>query len=707
VKRLLLAALVLATCSAAPAGEGDAWWNPGWSVRRTFECTGTRSDLAGEEVGVAEFLTGGLAAADGRDVRVLPAGSSKPLPVRVLSAGPGDFLRVCFPLVKEVTGYHVYYGNPAAKAGESFEPKRGLLMEVRPYRGGQPDNLKGMQEIIKKAGPLQGSDFVDRVFFGHNPFGPRDNYVAVYTGWLKCPADGDYVFATSSDDASFLLLDGKLVIGWPGWHGAVADIRHKGKVALDAGLHKLEYLHVNGEGDGTAVAAWQPPGEEKVAVIPAEAFAKVSRGRQTAYALKDQPAPPDFATGSLGEAYLDTDVYLVRAGFAARLGAEEPPAGAKLTWDFGDGQAGKGAAVSHVYVLPGMYKVTLQAEVAGRKLECANTVRVDRDMARAVAGKSERLTDYAAMVAGYDLARLSPTGLKALAALYKETEQGEEQLAVARAVLARPPGQFADQDYWDQLLLAVHALRELKRGDEGRAEAFRWLDAAEKHFQDAKRNNFRAQVIRERGDIYYFYANDLEKAYNEYDKVVSRFRGLEDNIVRVTKIRLGDIHRERGNYEEAEKRYREAEALKLFRQKPQAEDPRRGALAHVAESYLKTREFAECERAIGIWEWEYPLEKLTGYSTLLTCQLAFLQKKPEEVVKQAETLLGVSPKSNFAGELLLLEAQAQRALGKPDKATECLKRIIEKYPECEQVGKARELLDKGEPKGPPKPPGGK
>ena len=701
MRALLLAAALVAAAVPATAGE-DSWWNPAWAARRTFECTGTRSELAGDEVGVVEFLTGGLAAADGRDVRVLAAGSSKPLPVKVLAAGPSDCLRVCFPLVKEVTGYSVYYGNPAAREGESFEPRRGLLMEVRPYRGGQPDGLKGMQEIVRKAGPLQGSDFVDRVFFGHNPFGPRDNFVAVYTGWLKCPDEGEYVFATSSAAASFLLIDGKLVVGWPGWHGAVPDIRHKGKVALTAGVHKLEYLHVNGEGDGTAVAAWQPPGQEKVAVIPAEAFTRVSRGRQADYALKDQPAPLDFAFASVGEAYLDTDTYLVRVGFGARIGSGEAPAGAKLVWEFGDGQAGKGAMVDHVYALPGLYKVTLKAETAsgagGRRSECSHTVRIDRDMGRAVAGKSDRLADYAALVAGYDLARLSPAGLRALAAVHKEAERGSDQLAVARAVLARPAGEFPDQDYFDQLLLAVHALREAGRGEEARAEALRLLDAAEKRFQDDKRDNLRAQVIRERGDLYYYYANDLERAYNEYDKVVSRFRGLEDNIVRVTKIRLGDIHRERGNYEEAEKRYREAEALKLFRQKPQAEDPRRGALAHVAESYLKTREFAECERAIGIWEWEYPLEKLTGYSTLVGCQLAFLQKKHEEVVKQAETLLRVNPRTDFAGELLLIEAQSQRAMGKPDLAVACLKRIVEKYPECEQVAKARELLE------PPKPP---
>ena len=705
MRALLPSLLAIFAAGAATAAEpaAQSWWDERWAARRSFECTGTRSELPGDEVGVVEFFTAGQAAADGRDLRVLPGGSSKPLPVKVLAAGPGDFLRVAFPLVKEVTGYRVYYGNPAARAGESFEPRRGLLLEVRPYRGGSPDDLRGMQEIIRKAGPMAGSDFVDRIFFGYNPFGAQSSYVSVYTGWLKCPADGEYVFATSSDDASFLLLDGKLVVQWPGWHGAVPDIRHKQKTALAAGLHKLEYLHVNGDGDGMAVAAWQPPGQDRVAVIPAEAFARVSRGRQTAYELRGQPVPVDFAVRPAGEAYLDSETYLVRAAFTALVGPDGGMGADRCAWEFGDGQTGAGGSVEHVYALPGVYQVKLTARVAGVNLECANAVRIERDFDRAIAGRSEAPAEYLAALAKYDLGKLSPAGLAALARFYREVERPEGELAVARAILARPAGEFPDAQYFDQLLLAVRALREDRQGAAGRAEALRLLDAAEERFKGAKRDNFRAQVIRERGDIYYFYANDLEKAYNEYDKVVSRFRGLEDNIVRVTKIRLGDIHRERGERAEAERRYREAEALKLNRQKPQVEDARRGALAHVAESYLRTRELEDCERALNIWEWEYPLEKLLGYSTLVRCQLELLRKKPEEVIKQAEVLLKVNPRTDFAGQILLVESQAQRAAGRPDKATEALKRIIEKYPECEEVAKARELLEKAE-KAIPKPP---
>jgi tetratricopeptide (TPR) repeat protein len=313
-------------------------------------------------------------------------------------------------------------------------------------------------------------------------------------------------------------------------------------------------------------------------------------------------------------------------------------------------------------------------------------------------------------VAGYDLAKLNPAALSALARFYREAERKDLELAAARAILARPAGDFSDDDYFDRLVLAVHELRGAERGAAGRAEALELLKNAEERFKDPRKQGLRAKVIRERGDLYYFFAGDLDAAYNEYDKVVSRFRGLDDNIVRITKIRLGDIHRERGERAEAERRYREAEELKLSRIKPQAEEARRGALAHVAETYLRQRNLEECESALNIWEWEYPLEKLSGYSTLVRARLELARKKPAEVIKQVETLLKVNPESAYAGELLMAEYQAQRQAGATKDAEACLRRIVEKYPESAQAAEAKKLLEKAAPApgpGTPKPPAGK
>jgi tetratricopeptide (TPR) repeat protein len=686
------AALLLAAAGAARAGEG--WWNRNWKARRVFQVTGTRSDLPGDEVGVVEFRTAGLAAADGRDVRVLARGR-KILPVRVLASGPDDFLRVCFPLVKEVTGYHVYYGNPQAKAGETFTPRRGVLLASRGYRGGDVGSWKGMLGVIKRAGPSYGRKFVDRIYLGYNPVGPQTNYVNKYTAWLVVPADGEYVFATSSDDASFVFVDGKMVCQWPGWHGAIPQVRPQfsGKATLKKGLVKLDYWHVNGALTGVAVAAWQPPGAKKAVTIPASAFAPVRRGRQQSYELADGRPAADVSYRSAGEAYLDEKTWLVRAAFSVRTGAGGGKPRGKVSWDFGDGQGGSGADVEHVYLKPGTYAVKVTAEGAGQRMECVNRIAVDRDLRRATAGRAEKPEAYSAALAGADLARLSPGDLATLARFYETLGATADRLRVARTLLTRGKD-FSDRDYFDQLILAVHELREEKHGEDGRAEALAMLAAAEERFRgEGRRQSYRARVIRERGDLYYFYAGDLDRAYNEYDKVVTRFRGLEDNIVRITKIRLGDIHRERGAYDEAARRYREAEKLKLTAQSGARDDARKGALPQIAENYLRRGKLDQCEEALNVWEWEYPMEKLRGYSTLVRSQLELRRRRFDEAVKQIDVTLKVNPRTNFAGELLMVQAMAHRALRRPDLALACYRRIIKEYPESEQVAKAREKLE--------------
>lgn len=695
MNRILFAAALVPLAWAARSAAAEGWWNRNWRARRTYRITGTRSSLPGDEVGVVEFRTGGISRPDGNDVRVLARGR-KLRAVKILATGPGTLLRVCFPLVKEVNDYHVYYGNPQARATESFEPRRGVLLASRGYRGGNYGSWRGMQGVIRKAGPSYGRRFVDRIFLGYNPLGPQEGYVNRYVAWLMVPADGEYLFATSSDDASFMFVDGRMVCQWPGRHGAVPQVRPQfsGKTRLKKGLVRLEYWHLNYNLTGVAVAAWKPPGAKRVVSIPAAAFAPVRRGRQQSYSLRGGEVPVEVGVSSVGEAFLDEKDYLVRVKLDARFGPGGKARPLNCSWDLGDGQAARGASVEHVYLRPGLYTLKITATVGGSKVRWTERVRVDRDMLRAIAERPEKLKDYAAALAARDLSRTGAGELLLLARYYGKLEDLGGQMRAARALLARGEG-VTDRDYFDQLMIAVTELRRKKHGEKGRAEAVRLLNAAEERYRkNPRQQSYRARVIRERGDVYYFYAGDLDRAYNEYDKVVTRFRGLEDNIVRVTKIRIGDILRERGKYQEAARRYREAEKLKLTDQSGAGGDARRGALPHMAEDFLRRRRHAECEKMLDIWEWEYPMEKLRGYSSLLRTELELARRKYEEVIKLVEVMIRVNPRTNFAGELLLNQARAYQGSRRSDKALESLKLIVEKYPESKVAAEAGKLAER-------------
>jgi hypothetical protein len=99
-----------------------------------------------------------------------------------------------------------------------------------------------------------------------NPTGPNYGYLSYYQGPLFVPVTGTYRLASNSDDGSFIRLDGRVVVSWPGQHDMeqqngpnVNHWLHDGTVQLKRGVHWFEYGHQNCGGARLARAGWQPP----------------------------------------------------------------------------------------------------------------------------------------------------------------------------------------------------------------------------------------------------------------------------------------------------------------------------------------------------------------------------------------------------------------------------------------------------------------
>jgi hypothetical protein len=90
-----------------------------------------------------------------------------------------------------------------------------------------------------------------------------DGFGLVFNGDFHCPVDGEYVFATSSDDGSQLFIDGKKVVDNDGLHG---EVNREGKVLLKAGKRRLEVRFFEKTGDESLKVSWKmPSGAEQVA----------------------------------------------------------------------------------------------------------------------------------------------------------------------------------------------------------------------------------------------------------------------------------------------------------------------------------------------------------------------------------------------------------------------------------------------------------
>ncbi|MCX7935078.1 MAG: PA14 domain-containing protein, partial [Planctomycetota bacterium] len=347
-------------------------------------------------IGVVEFYHGGLGQEDGADAVIL--GRQGRVPHRVLQAGPGDLWRIAFAY-DDPQAMSVAFGLPPgakppplpAAFPPAWQPTAGLLLTTYAL----PDNSSAnswqeMERLLQSARqqPALGCDFVDQVYHGYHLFGEANAFVSCYEGWLGIPEDGIYTFATSSDDASFLFIDGQNIVSWPGQHPAVADSRYQGRAALRKGVRRFAYYHVNFGGDTIACAAWQGPGWNQIIPIAKESFAPVARF-QAAPAGKG--SPPILRVQRLGEAWCE-GILLLRYGYEIS-GA---PSAARR-WDFGDGCSAEAEKGEHIYLTAGLRLVK-----AGEAI--ANRVLVTPDPRRAIARQYDDASAYLQEIARYPFA---------------------------------------------------------------------------------------------------------------------------------------------------------------------------------------------------------------------------------------------------------------------------------------------------------------
>lgn len=689
MRRLLIVALLLVLPGRALAAGRMVWWNTKWEYRRTVQAYATPSGFPGDDVAWVSFTGGGQVKPDGSDVRVV---ADKDLvPSKVLFVGRGDQVTVAFKVIPNVAYYEIYFGNESADPPkEDWQIRRGCLLETREYNGGDPKDWGGMQDILKRANRVMGRAFVEKVFLGHNPFGPSVNNVNIYTGALVCPKAGNYTFYTTSDDASFLLVDGKMVVQWPGWHGAVRDARHKGQVDLTQGLHKLEYYHVQAGGSQYAVAAWQVPGSGTITVIPNTSFAPVQRAQLGYYQTRSQRGGmADFWAENAGEALLEeSDNYLIRMKFDNRTSAGVRASG-RCEWDFGDGNTLRAISPEHIYFSRGTYTVRLWA---GKKTNVFEAkVVVDRDWWRGVLDQNiDKVEDYLPMVAKYEWGQMPGDDLRNAVIFFERLGKKDRVLELCN-ILLDVTRELSD----DRRLEIAGKVADLyrERGESG--EAARTLQlAADRAAKDA----VKAELLVRAGDIQYEDLRDAEAAMRSFDAAVRDHAAVGGMLIRRAYIGLGDAAR-LGLRQEGEKAQKEALAFyeKALAVKYENTTLRRdqllvAAAGRAVEDYLRRDELDTAWSYLESWRLRSPLDMLTGNWIVLYARYLIARGKIEPALDELALLLEVTPRNNYAPEALVVKAEAWLRLKKPERAREALEDLADDYPESALAERTEEIF---------------
>ncbi|MDT8302104.1 MAG: NPCBM/NEW2 domain-containing protein [Sedimentisphaerales bacterium] len=328
--------------------------------------------LRGEnpEVSYAKLYMPGYEARDYESAVFTTIGQE--VPSRIFQAHQDGSMEILFDNSLGSTIYFVYL-VPKSKykpAPSEWEPKAGVTLETR-YTTKNYSECKTLPGLLKvwntNAKPVDKT-LVDNI---HNSFpihhlpdlkGSKPRLALYrYEGFFRVEKADQYIFATASNWASHLFVDGKLVISWPGEHSYRSGIRgqKQGKVSLKAGVHKLEYLNYSPWGKMFTLAAWQKP-KEKLGIMARDDFLPVERFVATAIGYKDMAKDGgSFKWQAIDDWRLDQDKEaMVRMRFDVMEARQDGYY--SYRWKFDDGKIETGKSIEHVFLRPQIRTVILE-----------------------------------------------------------------------------------------------------------------------------------------------------------------------------------------------------------------------------------------------------------------------------------------------------------------------------------------------------------
>ncbi|MDD4269355.1 MAG: PKD domain-containing protein [Pirellulales bacterium] len=731
VRLAVVAGLFLSGVAPAPA------------VAQTYRHAGTEFEAVrrvvlpedkSPAIAVTEFHHHGQIDRDGVNVLALTA-DRRPQPTRVLQLGPGDFCRVAFETDPRQREYFVFYGGKPPKPDDvpPWTRTDGLLLEARQYRQCNLNSFESVKQAFESSEPI-GSDYVDAVRHAGNPFLlGNPPFLSRYSGTFELAAQGRYGFFTSSEDCSFLLIDGELVVAAPGRHGPErrALPGNRKEVELSAGRHTFEYYHAASGPSATMVAAWETnPGSGKPA--PGPIPPAVFRADAVAH-LPAQPAEtrqeklvPNFTYMIRGSVPLpDNPQHLVGVEFQ-NASAAALLTKSKLLWEFGDGQTSELPNPVHVYLRPGLYSVKLSIQRGVKRVDITHQLHIDEPNLERPK-EVDDLDKYLPIVESYAPEKLDAASLRQLilAFLWKaeqlaeqlaeqiaEPKAGEEPPGNAQAAAETPEARAArSRGYLARAVAAGKAALLGESAAAGDAELFKlaqivgpaardqlgesllagqiWSAASRK----IARPEYRAECQLRAADIA---LNDLLNPQGARPLLESAANVLGQAqtgalIARVKRV-WGDYHAATGDGAQARQAYIKAERV-LASPRPHVEQIAwQGAYSRSTEQFLIQGDYARAARELRAWQEEFPTEKIRGYLHLLFARYWAGRENHAAAVAQSEQLLAVNPASAYADQLLLLAAECEEKLGRRDRALATLHALVRDYPGSPLVAEAKEII---------------
>ena len=681
-------------CGESAAQDRPPWWDGLWRFRALVTINPNQE---WGDAPAARILLHVRQDADcgGRDIRVIsPEG--QPVPFTIVHATlEGQYL-IAFAAPQKQGFYCIYYGNQHADAAQQAAPKQALVYETRPIpKGATVNSWAEAQAALNRAGPAYGAAYWNRVYDAYNPFGPQSDYIGIYRGYIRCPVDGTYRFATLSDQSSFLLVDDQLVTQWIGPHNIHQGQQgeQSGPIYLARGPHRFLYVHFSFGGPARAAAAWMPPGADHFEIIPHPAFPGLPEAEVFEAEWFEQPLCAEFTWRAEGyceasDATGGAQAQMTAVKFASHSSAAESTLVDRYLWDFGDGQTATEPQPRHVFLAPGTYAVTLSiVSTDGDRTSCTKKVKVgivweDLDF------PLRKLETFWGQVKDYRLDTLPTASLLGAYALARELEKTREAFAIARE-LDKRRDQLEPARLYDVFMDLGRYYQDVERQPQKAEQYFGLAIEAAPAPDTQRRFNARFALC----DHHFYYLEDYGRAREEYRTLRSDFPQADPVQRRLALIRMGDTYACEGKAQEALEAYREAEADPTYApDKPKA--LLSGTAIQQVQSYLRSGNGDEALKRLEEILWLYPTMRLEGEPALLRVKANLLKATFEEARKQADIYIRFARDPNYLPAVHVAAAEACIELGLMQEAAQHYKTVLEDFPESPQVTEARNSLDR-------------
>ncbi|MBS3763415.1 MAG: tetratricopeptide repeat protein [Planctomycetes bacterium] len=592
---------------------------------------------------------------------------------------------------EKTTLYSVYFGNRSARTAGKYNFRAGLTLETRALpKAATFGTWKQASQTLREGTKVYGKDFWHHFNDAYNPFGPQSNYIIIYDGYINCPKSGEYHFVAISQDPSYLHVDGQLISQWPpkkknpyarkGQHGA--------PIRLDSGPHHIRYVaFISGHAKPCALY-WVLPGTEKQPVV---------EGGPMGYRYRRLSPKHIIPVPAATEAICQSIKNPVCADFRARPVSYLESGGARMVavkftsqsslrrgtvksykWDFGDGITANKTNITHVYLTLDTYEVkfnVLSNIARSDTFELSLPVEPIRNDLYFSLKKKDNFWKW---TKDYDPKNMHTDDLLAFQKFLRDIEKRNKIFDVCQEL---------DRRRTDLTPVQIHEVAmDLGKGYQRQEK---W-DLAKKYF-DLALNKAPEQDLERQFDALYHLAElyfsgfrNLGKAERTFKELRHKYPATGPRRRRMALIRLGDIQRNRGKLDEAQKLYREAEMDTSFSTDIQS-NIAEGHYVHEVEAFLNQGKADRALKTLDEWLWHRPSKRLDGYPVQLKLKALMVEGKYEKAARRGHTYLSYAVDPDFIPRIHVLSGECYMENGELDRAEKHFKAVLRNWKESPAV----------------------